>query len=118
MLTIGKYLRFRRPEVPVHDGERECGGGARRGSLVSHLTQRRVQGEHKVMIMIISTEYDASYEGCLGPSGHSDCADHERTRHHQEPPDQGLGAGQQRLEARDFRHPENRRRALHVSDQH
>ena len=61
MLTIGKYLRFRRPEVLVHDGERECGGGARRGSLVSHLTQRRVQGAHKVMIMIILTEYDASY---------------------------------------------------------
>ena len=116
MLTIGQYLRHRGPEVPLHDGECECSGGSRRGALLPHLPQRGVQGNKNPLTYHHHLKTLSS--GCLGPGGHPDSADHERARHHEESPDQGLGARQQRLEAGDQGHQEDGRGPLHVSDQH
>ena len=39
--------------------------------------------------------------GCMGPSGHPDCLVLQRARDHQEPQDQGLHPGEDRVEAGD-----------------
>ena len=76
MLTIGQYLRHRGPEVPVHDGQCECGGGSRRGALLSHLPQRGVQG-NKTTLTDHHHHVETLSSGCLGPGGHPDGAHDE-----------------------------------------